>query len=70
MHEIHLGPSDPRAFGSPSVFVTALVLVSPQHATTLDVFFCFFFVIYVQFISLSHSLSYSAFTLPHALIHG
>lgn len=36
MHEIHLGPSDPRAFGSPSVFVTALVLISPQHATSLD----------------------------------
>lgn len=36
MHEIHLGPSDPRAFDSPSVSVTALVLVSLQHATSLD----------------------------------
>lgn len=65
MHEIHLGPSDPRAFGSPSVSVTALVLVSLQHATSLD---GVFFVIYVQFISLSHSLSYVALASPHALI--
>lgn len=45
MHEIHLGPSDPRAFGSPSVSVTALVLISLKHETSLDSLF--FFVIYV-----------------------
>lgn len=72
MREIHLGPSDPRAFGSPSVLVAALVLVSPQHATKFrrGFFFCWGGGIYVQFISLSHSLSDSAFALPHALIHG
>lgn len=41
MQEIHPGLSNPRAFRSPSVSVTALVLSSLRHATSLDFFWSF-----------------------------
>lgn len=59
MHEIHLGPSELC-----SSLPSSSVPLSTRQVQTI------FFVIYVQFISLSRSLSYSALALPHALIRG
>lgn len=62
MHEIHLGPSGPRAFSPPSASVTDC----PRFPSARDEFRRGFFVIYVQFISLSHSLSYFSLCPTHS----